>query len=75
MRLFSTSTALAVIRSKRNASEFFDCAKVSDHPLMAGVSSPLRIAHSRWNELHERELVASITPFLRDRAKPASTRL
>ena len=37
----------------------FDCAKVSDHPLMAGVSSPLRIAHSRWNELHERELAAS----------------
>ena len=37
----------------------FDCARVSDHPLLAGVSSPLRIAHSRWNELHERELVAS----------------
>jgi homoserine O-succinyltransferase len=37
----------------------FDCAKVSDHPLMAGVPSPLRIAHSRWNELHESELIAS----------------
>jgi homoserine O-succinyltransferase/O-acetyltransferase len=37
----------------------FDCAKVSDHPLMTGVPSPLRIAHSRWNELHESELIAS----------------
>jgi homoserine O-succinyltransferase/O-acetyltransferase len=36
----------------------FDCARVSDHPLLAGVPSPLRIAHSRWNELHEGELVA-----------------
>jgi homoserine O-succinyltransferase len=37
----------------------FDCARVSDHPLMVGVPSPLRIAHSRWNELHESELAAS----------------
>ena len=36
----------------------FDCAKVSDHPLLAGVASPLRIAHSRWNELREDELAS-----------------
>jgi homoserine O-succinyltransferase len=36
----------------------FDCAAVSDHPLLAGVPSPLHIAHSRWNELHEEELAA-----------------
>jgi homoserine O-succinyltransferase/O-acetyltransferase len=37
----------------------FDCTKVSDHQMLAGVVTPLRIAHSRWNELHESELVAS----------------
>jgi homoserine O-succinyltransferase len=37
----------------------FDCARVLDHPLMTGVPSPLRIPHSRWNELRERELTAA----------------
>jgi homoserine O-succinyltransferase/O-acetyltransferase len=37
----------------------FDCARVSDHQMLAGAVTPLRIAHSRWNELHESELVAS----------------
>ncbi|MBV8566832.1 MAG: homoserine O-succinyltransferase [Methylobacteriaceae bacterium] len=36
----------------------FDCAKVSDSPLLAGVPAPLRITHSRWNDLKEAELAA-----------------
>lgn len=36
----------------------FECAKVSDHPLMDGMPPRLRIAHSRWNELPEDELQA-----------------
>jgi homoserine O-succinyltransferase len=36
----------------------FDCAKAGDHPLLAGVPSRLPVPHSRWNELHEAELVA-----------------
>jgi homoserine O-succinyltransferase len=36
----------------------FDCAAISEHPSLAGVKSPLRIVHSRWNELHEDELAA-----------------
>ena len=37
----------------------FDCAAVSAHRLLAGVASPLRIPHSRWNELHADELAAA----------------
>jgi homoserine O-succinyltransferase len=35
----------------------FECARVTDHPLTAGVPSPLRIPHSRWNNIPEDELV------------------
>jgi len=36
----------------------FDCAKVAENPLVDGVTEPLRITHSRWNDLREDELVA-----------------
>ena len=31
----------------------FECARVSDHPLMAGAPSRLPMPHSRWNDLPE----------------------
>src|SRR5260370_1258400 len=34
----------------------FECTKVSDHVLLAGVPVRARIAHSRWNELPEHAL-------------------
>ena len=34
----------------------FECTRVSDHRLMAGAPSILRMPHSRWNDLPEREL-------------------
>lgn len=37
----------------------FECDRVSDHPLMAGIPSRLAIPHSRWNDLREAELAAS----------------
>src|SRR5262249_35753624 len=36
----------------------FQCARVSDHPLMAGLSSTIAMPHSRWNDLPEDELTA-----------------
>jgi homoserine O-succinyltransferase len=39
-------------------SGLFDCVRVSDHPLMTGIPSPMRIAHSRCNELEERALTS-----------------
>jgi len=36
----------------------FDCERASDDPLLAGLRAPLRISHSRWNELPEAELKA-----------------
>jgi homoserine O-succinyltransferase len=37
----------------------FDCAEVSDHPLLAGVSRPFSCPHSRRNDLPEDALAAS----------------
>ena len=34
----------------------FECVRASDHPLMSGVPSPLRMPHSRWNDVPEEEL-------------------
>jgi len=34
-----------------------ECARASDHRLMAGVPSPFRMPHSRWNEISESELL------------------
>lgn len=36
----------------------FECARASDHPLMAGVPARIRIAHSRCNELQEQDLTS-----------------
>ncbi len=36
----------------------FDCAKASDHPLLAGIGARLRIPHSRCNELAEQALTS-----------------
>jgi homoserine O-succinyltransferase len=45
-------------RLKTKCSGIFDCAKVSDHWLTRGVTSPLKIAHSRLNALKESDLAA-----------------
>jgi homoserine O-succinyltransferase len=37
----------------------FEFEKVSNHPIMAGVASGIRIPHSRWNEVREDELSSS----------------
>ena len=37
----------------------FECAKVSDHALTAGVQSPLVAPHSRWNDLPEASLASA----------------
>jgi homoserine O-succinyltransferase len=37
----------------------FECTKVSEHALLAGVPVRARIAHSRWNELPEEALRSS----------------
>ena len=36
----------------------FEERKVSDHPLMGGISTCIRTPHSRWNELREDDLVS-----------------
>ncbi len=49
------------IRRRRLAEKtfgVFECNKASDHHLTAGVESPLRAPHSRWNDLSESELAA-----------------
>jgi homoserine O-succinyltransferase len=35
----------------------FDCVKSSRHPLTGAAVEPLRTPHSRWNDLHEADLV------------------
>jgi homoserine O-succinyltransferase len=34
----------------------FNCARASEHPLTSGLCAPLRIPHSRWNDIPESEL-------------------
>ena len=36
----------------------YECDRVSDHPLMAGAPSRVRMPHSRWNEISEETLVS-----------------
>jgi homoserine O-succinyltransferase/O-acetyltransferase len=45
-------------RVKENDKTFgiFECARVSDHPLTAGISSPFKLPHSRWNGVPEEQL-------------------
>jgi len=42
----------------KKLSGVFDCVKVTDHPILAGVASQWRVPHSRHNEVPEEELVA-----------------
>ncbi len=37
----------------------FDCDVTPDHGIVAGIASPWRVPHSRYNELREAELVAN----------------
>jgi homoserine O-succinyltransferase/O-acetyltransferase len=37
----------------------FDCERVAEHPLTAGLPSPAMIPHSRWNDLSEATLTAN----------------
>jgi homoserine O-succinyltransferase len=45
-------------RLETKCSGVFDCAKVNDHWLTRGISSPLKISHSRVNALRENDLAA-----------------
>jgi homoserine O-succinyltransferase len=36
----------------------FDCAPVADDPILAGITAPIRVAHSRLYDLREAELAA-----------------
>ena len=45
-------------RLDTKCSGVFDCAKATDHWLTRGVTSPLKISHSRLNALQERDLSA-----------------
>ena len=36
----------------------YDCAPVASHPLLRGVSAPMAVSHSRWNDLAETDLAA-----------------
>ena len=36
----------------------FDCFRLSDHPLMAGLPSRFKVPHSRWNDVAEDDLAA-----------------
>jgi homoserine O-succinyltransferase len=42
----------------RKRSGVYECAPVAAHPLLTGVSAPMRVAHSRWNDLGEADLAA-----------------
>ena len=46
-------------RLPRKCSGIYDCAGVVDHWLTRGVPAPLKVSHSRLNELRESELAAS----------------
>jgi homoserine O-succinyltransferase len=44
------------VRSEQKHSGIFDCTRVSDHPIAAGVPDRFRLPHSRWNGLAEADL-------------------
>jgi homoserine O-succinyltransferase len=50
-----------ILRRRLSEKRFglFECDRVSDHPLLAGVPSTLTVPHSRWNDLPEQELSAA----------------
>lgn len=43
-------------RSDQKRCGVFDCIKLCDHPLTAGLSSLIKTPHSRWNDIPEDEL-------------------
>src|SRR5215467_5667151 len=45
-------------KSTEKRSGVFDCIRLSDHPLLAGMSSRFKVPHSRWNDLSADELTA-----------------
>lgn len=45
-------------RSNEKRCGVFDCVRLADHPLMAGVPWRLKMPHSRWNDIAEDELTA-----------------
>jgi homoserine O-succinyltransferase len=45
-------------RLAAKCSGVYDCSKVADDWLTRGIRSPLKISHSRYNTLEERELIA-----------------
>ena len=45
-------------RSDHKRFGVFECARLSDHPLMSGAPSHFKLPHSRWNGLSEEELTA-----------------
>jgi homoserine O-succinyltransferase/O-acetyltransferase len=47
------------VRSEQKNSGVFDCERIAEHPLTAGVSPRFRIPHSRWNGLPADALTAS----------------
>jgi homoserine O-succinyltransferase/O-acetyltransferase len=44
------------VRSETKQFGIFECARVTEHPLTAGLPGAFRIPHSRWNGLREEEL-------------------
>lgn len=50
---------IARAKSDHKHSGVFECAKLSEHPLIAGTPSRFKLPHSRWNGIHEEELTGS----------------
>ena len=50
---------IARVKSAQKRSGVFECARVSDHPLIAGAPSCFQLPHSRWNGIREQDLLAS----------------
>ena len=45
-------------RSQEKRCGVFECVRLADHPLLAGISSCFKMPHSRWNDVPEEELTA-----------------
>ena len=46
-------------KSEQKRCGIFDCVRLSDHPLLAGLSSRFQVPHSRWNDIPEDDLAAA----------------
>jgi homoserine O-succinyltransferase len=50
------------IARRKNTEKYcgvYECARLREHPLLAGTSSRLKMPHSRWNDIPEEELTAA----------------